>query len=137
MKEFNSIIIDDEPGNIATLREMLNEYCPAIKIKGTALNPLKGYDLIREADPDIVFLDIEMPYGNAFDLLDKLSPVRFEVIFITAFNDYAIKAIKYAALDYILKPVNIEELKAAVKKAIIKIEERNINSRIDSLLSNF
>jgi two-component system, LytTR family, response regulator len=137
MNEFTSIIIDDEPGNIITLTELLKEYCDSIKIEGSATDPMKGYELIQKIDPDIIFLDIEMPYYNAFDLLDKLAPVRFEVIFVTAFDNYAIKAIKYAALDYILKPVNITELKDAVKKAEKRLEERNINIRINSLLSNF
>jgi two-component system LytT family response regulator len=136
MREALAVILDDEPGNIITLSELLKEYCPGIKIEGSAVDSESGYDLIRKVNPDIVFLDIEMPYGNAFDLLDKLTPVRFEVIFITAFNDYAIKAIRYAALDYILKPVNINELKEAVKKAIQKLEERKINTRIISLLNN-
>ena len=131
-----SIIIDDEPGNIITLTELLKTYCPEISIQGTAPDILKGYELIKHKAPDLVFLDIEMPYGNAFELLDRLNPVNFEVIFITAFNDYAIKAFKYAALDYILKPVNIGELKEAVKKTIKRLEEKTVNTRIASLLSN-
>jgi two-component system LytT family response regulator len=131
-----SIIIDDEPGNIVTLEELLKAYCPEIAISGSALNPIIAFDLIQKVKPALIFLDIEMPYGNAFSLLDKLSPVEFEVIFITAFNDYAIKAFKYAALDYILKPVNINELKNAVSKAIKRLEEKSINTRITSLLGN-
>ena len=84
----------------------------------------------------MVFLDIEMPYGNGFDLLDKLSPITFEVIFITAFNNYAVKAFKYAAVDYILKPVNINELKDAVQKVARRQQEKIVNSRITSLLNN-
>lgn len=137
MRELISVIIDDEPGNIVTLTELLNGYCEGVTIAGTADDPIKAQRLIQEINPDLVFLDIEMPYGNAFDLLDKLSPVTFEVIFITAFNDYAIKAIKYAALDYILKPVNIDELRKAVDKAIKRLEERSTNMRIMSLVSNF
>lgn len=137
MREFTGIIIDDEPGNVVTLTEVIKEYCPRVILKGSAPDPIKGYELIREVDPDIVFLDIEMPYGNAFDLLDKVNPARFEVIFITAFDNYAIKAIRYTALDYILKPVNINELKEAVRKAIIRLEERSVNTRISSLLNNF
>lgn len=135
-EKIRSVIIDDEPGNIITLEEMLKAYCPDVTVEGTALNPLLGADLIKNVQPDLVFLDIEMPYGNAFDLLDKLSPVTFEVIFITAFNDYAIKAFKYAALDYILKPVNINELKLAVVKAAKRLDEKKVNTRVASLLSN-
>lgn len=136
MRQLRSIIVDDEPGNIVTLKELLSLYCPGIEVAGSASNPEQAYDLVQAENPDIIFLDIEMPYGNAFDLLDMLAPVRSEVIFITAFNDYAIKAIKYAALDYILKPVSIEELKTAVVKAVKRIEEKSINTRITSLLEN-
>lgn len=137
MTEYKAAIIDDEPGNIATLSEIITEYCPRLQITGTAPDPVKGYDLIKLQKPDIVFLDIEMPFGNAFSLLDKLAPVHFEVIFVSAFDNYAIRAIKYAALDYILKPVNITELKSAVTKAILRLEEKTSNARVDSLLSNF
>ena len=136
MNIISSIIIDDEPGNIVTLQELLKGYCPEVKIVGTALNPVIGQELIAKERPDLVFLDIEMPYGNAFSMLDKLSPVNFEVIFITAFNDYAVKAFKYAALDYILKPVNINELKDAVEKATKRINEKQLNTRVDLLLKN-
>lgn len=131
-----SIIIDDEPGNIVTLTELLKEYCHDVEIAGSALNPVEGYELIKKTSPDVVFLDIEMPYGNAFDLLDKLMPVSFEIVFITAFNDYAIKAFKYAALDYLLKPVNITELKAAVEKVSERLEQKSVNTRLSSLLEN-
>jgi len=132
----SSIIIDDEPGNIATLSGLLKEYCPHIEVAATASNITDGYNIIMQLKPQVVFLDIEMPQGNAFDLLDKLVPINFEVIFVTAFNDYAIKAFKYAALDYILKPVNIRELKDATQKIIKRVEEKNSNARIESLLSN-
>jgi two-component system LytT family response regulator len=137
MQTISAVIIDDEPGNVLTLLELVKQYCPNVFIVGTAADPLKGYELIVETTPGLVFLDIEMPYGNAFDLLDKLVPVSFEVIFVTAFNDYAIKAFKYAALDYLLKPINISELKAAVNKVSQRLEEKNINTRISSLLENF
>ncbi|MGC4101339.1 LytR/AlgR family response regulator transcription factor [Ferruginibacter sp.] len=136
MQTISAVIIDDEAGNIVTLSELIKQYCPNVIIKGTAPDPLKGYDLIEETEPDLVFLDIEMPYGNAFDLLDKLEPISFEVIFITAFNNYAVKAFKYAALDYILKPVNIHELKEAVERAAKRLEEKDTNLRINSLLTN-
>jgi two-component system LytT family response regulator len=135
-EKVRSVIIDDEPGNIITLEELLKAYCPGIAIVGTAPNPNAAAQLINEMQPELVFLDIEMPYGNAFDLLDKLAPVTFEVIFVTAFNDYAIKAFKYAALDYVLKPVNINELKTSVNRAIQRLEEKKVNTRINSLLTN-
>jgi two-component system, LytTR family, response regulator len=136
MEKVQSVIIDDEPGNIVTLTELLREYCPEIEVCGTAPDPVAGEKLIRQAQPQLVFLDIEMPYGNAFDLLDALSPVNFEVIFITAFDNYAVKAFRYSALDYILKPVNIYDLKSAVQKITAGIMERRVNLRVSNLLSN-
>jgi len=115
---------------------LLNLYCPEVTVQATAPDIIKGAEIINRVKPELVFLDIEMPYGNGFDLLDQLSPVTFEVVFITAFNDYAIKAFKYAALDYILKPVSITELKEAVVKVSKKLEEKKVNTRVASLLSN-
>lgn len=92
--------------------------------------------LISSTRPDLVFLDIEMPNGNAFELLNNVVPVNFEIIFVTAFDNYALHAIKYSALDYLLKPVNIKELQDAVKKAEERIKVKNIARRIDTLLYN-
>jgi two-component system LytT family response regulator len=131
-----AILIDDEPKNNRILKLMLEEFCPDVLIEGQADNAADGATLIKEVEPDLVFLDIEMPYGSGFDLLDQLKPVRFEIIFITAFNNYSLKAIKYSALDYLLKPVNIDELVAAVAKASQKVNTRNVNARIENLLYN-
>ncbi len=131
-----ALIIDDEPKNVRILKRLLDDYCPQIEVAGEAGDARTAFTTIREMKPDIVFLDIEMPYGNAFDLLDKLLPVDFEIIFITAFDDYTLKAFKYSALDYLLKPVDIDELKAAVKKAAEKIAGKNINLQLGNLLSN-
>jgi two-component system LytT family response regulator len=131
-----TVLIDDEPKNNRVLKMMLEEFCPEVTIIGQADNAPDGITLIRELRPDLVFLDIEMPHGNGFDLLDQLKPIRFEVVFITAFNEYSLKAIKYSALDYLLKPVNIEELKQAVQKAVDRMANRNTNERIENLLYN-
>lgn len=136
MKPVSAVIIDDEPGNIVTLTELIKQYCPGVMVSGTAQNPAKAYELIRQAKPDLVFLDIELSHGNAFDLLDKLLPVSFEVIFVTAFNEYAIKAFKYSAIDYLLKPVNITELKDAIQKVISRLENNTIDTKINTFLEN-
>lgn len=136
MKNIECVIIDDEPGNIITLSELLSEYCPYIKVISTAANPIEGYEVIKHHEPQLLFLDIEMPHGNGFDLLDKLSPITFEVIFITAFNEYAIKAFKYAAVDYILKPINITELKEAVNRVSDRRQEKVLNTKLNALLNN-
>ena len=131
-----AVIIDDDQKNLKILRKMLEEFCPGITVTGEALNSLTGFEMIKQEKPDIVFLDIEMPYGNAFDLLDRLMPVNFEVIFITAFDEYSLKAFRYSAVDYLLKPVDIEELKAAVQKASEKQLLKTTNDRLSNLLSN-
>lgn len=135
-QKINSIIIDDEPGNIITLQELLKLYCPAVKVVAAAPDPLKAFDVITALQPDLVFLDIEMPYGNAFDLLDRFAQVKFEVVFITAFDSYAVKAFKYAAVDYLLKPVNIDELKQAVNKVAERLQDKTENMRVKALLNN-
>jgi two-component system LytT family response regulator len=131
-----TVLVDDEPNNIDTLQQLLTRYCPGIDIVGTADNAQTGREAIIRNQPDLVFLDIEMPYGNAFELLNGLSPVQFEVIFVTAFNNYALNAIKYSALDYLLKPVSIKELQAAVQKAADRVNTQNMHKRIDNLLYN-
>lgn len=135
-QKLRSIIVDDEPGNIITLKELLREYCPETEVVATAPGVDSAFDLISHQKPDLVFLDVEMPYGSGFDLLDKLLPFTFEVIFVTAYNDYAIRAFKYAAIDYILKPVNIDELRRAVQKVAIRSGEKNIAGRISVMLEN-
>jgi len=131
-----SIIVDDEPKNIRVLRGLLEEFCPAVAVLGEASSADQALPLIQLHQPDLVFLDIEMPFGNAFDLLDRLKPVEFEIVFITAFDEYTLKAFKYSALDYLLKPVNIDELKEAVKKASRRIEHKNINKQLANLFHN-
>lgn len=132
----NALIVDDEPKNIRILNGLLEESCPEVKILGEAISAETAIPLIHEKNPDLVFLDIEMPYGNAFDLLDRIMPVNFEIIFITAFDDYTLKAFKYSALDYLLKPVSIDELQTAVRKAKERIRFKNINQQLQNLLFN-
>jgi two-component system, LytTR family, response regulator len=131
-----AIIVDDEIKNRKLLRSLLEQFCPQVTIEGEAGSAAEAAAVIQQTRPDLIFLDIEMPYGNAFDLLDQLMPVDFEIIFITAFDEYTLKAIKYSALDYLLKPVNIEELQEAVQKASQKIHRRTINQQLLHLLQN-
>src|SRR4029078_32323 len=120
------------PGNIDVLKKIVDDFCEGIRIVGTASSVDEGIVVIKEKKPDLVFLDIEMPGKNAFDLIDHLTPVEFEIIFVTAFEHYALKAFRYSAIDYLLKPVNIGELRQAVEKAGKRIKERNFQARLDN-----
>ncbi len=130
-------IIDDEPDAINFIASIIKEYCPELEIVGTANSAAEGTKVIKNTNPDLVFLDVEMPHGNGFDLLANFPGKFFEVIFITAYNHYAIKAIKFSAVDYILKPVNINEFIDAVKKVLEKrIKKENLNLNYYTLLEN-
>ncbi len=110
----NAIIVDDEKKGREILKKLLENYCPEVHIKALASSADEAYNSIRKHHPDIVFLDIEMPNGNGFYLLEKFNTIPFRVIFTTAYDNYAIKAIKHRAFDYLLKPIDIDELKTAV-----------------------
>ena len=131
----NFVVIEDEIDHAVLLQRLINENLPFLNMVGEGSNIANGFSLIKKKNPAIVFLDIELPDGNAFDLLDKLMPVNFEIIFTTAHNEYMLKAIRYSALDYLLKPVEAGELVAAVKKASEKLDQ-SLNHRLSNLLYN-
>ena len=110
------IIIDDEKHCIKTLTNLLETWFPEVKIIASCSDSTKAYDLILLHKPDFIFLDIEMPFLNGFDLLAKFDPLFFDVVFTTAYDSYAIKAIKYSALDYLLKPIDKDDLAFAIAK---------------------
>lgn len=113
---------------------MLQLHCPAVQVLATDTEAKNGLLLIEELQPQLVFLDVEMPHLNGFDVLKKLEPVNFEVIFVTAYSHYAVEAFEHQATGYITKPINTEKLMAAVNTAIKRIEEKNINKNLFSLL---
>lgn len=123
-----AIIIDDELAALRTLELLLNSYCPDVHLVGKGQSVDDGIELINKHNPDLIFLDIEMPQANGFELLEKLPTLDFEVIFITAYNQFAVKAFKYSAIDYILKPIDIEELVKAVEK-VTEIRKTKISPR--------
>ncbi len=129
-----SVIIDDEAKARNFLQKIISDYCENIEVVGTADTIKSGIKVINETDPDLVFLDINLPYGSGFDLLKQLESIRFDVIFTTAFSDYALKAIKHSAIDYLLKPIDIEELKQAVDKCIKKKDAPSVNERFEEAL---
>ncbi|MBX7053020.1 MAG: LytTR family DNA-binding domain-containing protein [Flavobacteriales bacterium] len=132
-----AVLIDDEASNRDVLRKLLTRFCPEVEIVGEAAHANAGYELIHKVKPDLVFLDIQMPQGNAFSMLNKFSTIDFRIIFVTSYDQYAVKAIKFSALDYLLKPVEVDDLIQAVERAkstIIKTE--NQTSQVVHLLNN-
>jgi two-component system LytT family response regulator len=113
-----AVIIDDEMHCRKTLGMLLKEYCPEVQVIEQCDNGETGIEVIRKLNPDLVFLDIEMPHMNGFEMLEKLSEISFTLIFTTGYDQYAIKAFRFSALDYLLKPVDHEELKKAVTRAV-------------------
>ncbi len=111
-----ALIVDDEENSRKALLNMLQYYCKDIEVIGQAENIANAYELINMHKPDVVFLDIQMPGGNGFELLKKFKPIPFKVIFVTAFDHFALRAIKLSAVDYLLKPVSPKELIRAVSK---------------------
>ena len=131
-----AIIIDDEHSNIENLTGLLQKYCPRVNVLGSATEVDTAVVLINQHQPDILFLDIQMGERSGFDLLRLLPHKSFEVIFITAYDKYGIEAIKFAALDYLLKPVSIPELVLAVNKAEEKLLDREKNQQLNFLLQH-
>ncbi len=129
--KLNSIIVEDEEISREILRNYLNKYCPNVKVLGEASNIEEALVLIRNNELDLVFLDVEMPHGNAFDLLDKVGDVDFETVFVTAYNHYAIDALNSHASYYLMKPISIDELiKAVDYVAEIKIKEDALQDQV-------
>ena len=118
MDFIQTILIDDEINSLQNLQQKVQEFCPSIKVVATVQRPEEAILLIRQHKPDVVFLDIEMPRMNGFKMLEEFKEIDFEVIFITAYNHYAIEAIRLSAFDYLVKPVAIKELQAAVNRLI-------------------
>ena len=131
------VIVEDELHSRETLRNLLNEYCKDVEIAAMAGSVSEGIDSVQEHQPDLVFLDIELNSELGFDLLDKVQSRDFEVIFTTAYEHYALKAIKFSAIDYLLKPIDFEELQLAVCKVSKRKEAGIQNLKLLNLLGNF
>jgi len=139
MKNTTAILIDDEVSALKGLEQKISKLFPDIEILQTIQNPNEAIEVLDAIDPDIVFLDIEMPRMNGFQLLSKLKEVDFQVIFVTAYSEYALKALKQSAVDYVLKPVDNKELELAVNKALQVIEkekQNKSNSKLIELLTD-
>src|SRR5215208_4464349 len=130
-----TFVIDDESHCCETLVTLLEQYCPEIKIAGVFNNGKDALAAINKQAPDLVFLDVEMPHMNGFEMLQQLPSINFELIFSTSYDQYALKAIRYSALDYLLKPVDSEELQNAVSK-VVRRTQKPFTEQLQILLQN-
>lgn len=131
-----AIIIDDEKKARDFIEMIISRNFPDIKISGKASSVVEGIKLINQVSPDLVFLDIEMQDGTGFDLLEALPDKNFDLIFVTAYNYHAVKAFKFSAVDYVVKPIDIEDFKNAVEKVLTKNQLLKKSQSLDILKSN-
>lgn len=136
MKPIKTILVDDEARARTSLEKLLSLHCPEIEIIGTSSDALDAIELIRDVQPDLVFLDIAMPGEDGFELLQSIPAIQFEIIFVTAYNQYMLQAFQFSAVDYILKPVDYRLLVAAVRRAIQRINQKSGLQHIETLLYN-
>ena len=130
-----ALIVDDEKKNHECLTKLLEEYCPEVKLLGQVSSVDEALDFISKNRPQLVFLDVEMPNGTGFDLLRKVPAIDFKIIFVTAHAHYAIKAIRFSAVDYILKPIDTDDLIKAVEKVSTELDSSG-PTQYDTLLEN-
>ena len=129
-----AVIVEDESSSREILRNYLAKYCKSVKVVGEAASVTEGLEILARTEPDLVFLDVEMPFGNAFDLLDQLPDRSFETVFVTAYNSYALEALNNHAAYYLMKPINIDELIKAVSY-VTEIKEKE-NALEDQILKS-
>ena len=131
-----AMIIDDEPYCCESLAILLEEYCPEVTVTGIFYDGSDALIAIRKQAPDLIFLDVEMPKMNGFDMLKQLPTVNFEIIFTTSYDQYALKAIRFSAIDYLLKPIDTDELQNAVQK-VIQRSQKPIEQQLEILMQKF
>jgi two-component system LytT family response regulator len=131
----HSIVIDDEQHCVRALLNDLQRHCPAVDVMDTCSSAKEGIMSIKKNSPELVFLDVEMPWMNGFEMLDVLGDIKFSIIFTTAHDEFAAKAFRISAVDYLLKPIDANDLKEAVRKAEQKIQQPG-NLHIENLLRN-
>jgi two-component system LytT family response regulator len=130
-----SVIVDDELKSRESLKILLEDFCENVEVLALCQNITEAVEAVEKYKPDVVFLDIQMQRETGFDLLTKVKAITFEVIFTTAYSEYAIKAFKFSAIDYLLKPVDIEELKKSIEKVEKKVNG-SISGRLEHLIQN-
>jgi len=131
-----TVVIEDEEHSRKMLMEMLHEHCRTINVVASADSVRTGLIAIAEQKPELVFLDIELQSETSFEILERLPEINFELIFTTAFDHYALKAIKFCAIDYLLKPIDLNELRVAVAKAEKRMNQEYLNRNLEVLLNN-
>ena len=137
LKKIRSVIVEDESAAREVLKNYLSKYCPQVEVIGEAQNIKEAVPLLHDLQPQLVFLDVEMPFGNAFDVLEACKDLQFETIFVTAFSEYSLKALNQSAAYYLLKPISIEELIVAVNKVHQQILNHEIFDRNKIIVENF
>lgn len=137
LQKIKSVIVEDESAAREVLRNYLQKYCPQVEVVGEAQNIKEAVPLLHDLKPQLVFLDVEMPFGNAFDVLEACKDLQFETIFVTAFSEYSLKALNQSAAYYLLKPISIEELILAVNKVQQQISTQEIFNRNKIIVENF
>jgi two-component system LytT family response regulator len=130
----NALIVDDEVSNRENLQQLLQRYAPDVNVCALAEDVDQALKSIAQQRPELVFLDIQLQGQSGFDLLKQLDEINFEIIFVTAYDQYGIQAVKFAALDYLLKPIDIDELTIAISKARKAIQRKQKNERLNYLL---
>ena len=131
-----AVIVEDEMHSRESLKNLLRDFCPKVEVCGAAGSIEEAVPLILSVQPSLLFLDIELQNGTGFDLLRRLPDMDFDVVFTTAFEQYAIQAIKFSSLDYLLKPIDIDELQEAVAKALQKQNKDQNKTQLEVLLAN-
>src|SRR6478735_1577414 len=131
-----AILVDDEPDGIRTLKKMLEVHCPHVDVEASCFNAIMAKQLIDQIHTDVVFLDIQMPGKSGLELLTELPVKHFEVIFVTAHNEYMLQALQYSAADYLLKPVDEDRLIEAVQRVESKLETGRRDEQPEALLHN-
>lgn len=130
-----AILVDDEPYNIANLTALLNRYCPQVEIIGSETDSTRAIGFIKELRPDLLFLDIQMPRKTGFDILEAIGFSDLAIVFVTAYDNYGIQALRVSAVDYLLKPIDIDQLKKAVARVEQRLTLQRKNENLDNLLS--
>jgi two-component system, LytTR family, response regulator len=133
---YKVIIIEDDIELAQTLAKVISNEAPFFELKGMAASIAEGEKLIAEVNPEVAFLDVELKDGLSFELLEKLPSINFEIIFVTAFSHYAINAFHYSAIDFVLKPIDPDDIRRASERAVESLSKKNIDERIQNLLFN-